>query len=148
MKKKSIFSKLAAISAAAAMIGTMGVCSAFAATHDGIEDISSATATVSLGKILTTNHDNKFPNITDFNFEIERIEAWKNANVSTAQNGTAMDKSDIPMPTASNSANHTVTVNGDKASVAVGNFKSTPSEQTGVADTATSKLRTTDVNIT
>ena len=148
MKKNSIFSKLAAVSATAAMVGTMGVCSAFAATHDGIEDISSSTATVNLGKVLTTNHDNKFPNITDFNFEIERIEAWDNANVSTAQNGAAIAKADIPMPTVSNTANHTVTVSGDKASVAVGNFKSTPSEQTGVADTATSKLRTTAVNIT
>ena len=104
---------------------------------------SGSTATIKMGKTLTVNKNNKFPSITDFNYTLERVSAWSNTNASTASSGAVIARSSIPMPSASATASHTITVSGDTATVAIGNFSG--ADQT---DTATVKNRYTDVPIT
>lgn len=118
----------------------------YAATHDVIEDVSSDTATVTLGKVLTVNQSGKFPNLQDFNFEIEAIKGWDNANASASGHGNDISASVMPMPTGSNTQHHKITVDGSKATVSVGDF-TTSQSTTDVADTNKEKLRTTDMNI-
>ena len=121
----------------------LGTETASAAADLSRQTASSSTATIKMGKTLTVNKNNKFPSITDFNYTLERVSAWSNANASTASSGTTIAKSSIPMPAASSTASHTITVSGDTATVAIGNFSG--SDQ---ADTATVKNRFTDVPIT
>ena len=121
----------------------LGTETASAAADLSRQTASSSTATIKMGKTLTVNKNNKFPSITDFNYTLERVSAWSNANASTASSGATIAKSSIPMPAASSTASHTITVSGDTATVAIGNFSG--SDQ---ADTATVKNRFTDVPIT
>lgn len=139
------FKKVISIALSAALtLGVMATSMAFAASDDATRQAnSSGTATITMSKILTASQAGKFPNITDFNYTLERIKGWKNANVSTAANGEALAKSAIPMPAASSTANHTVTVSGDTATVAIGNFNAA-----GAGDTTTQKERETAVPIT
>jgi LPXTG-motif cell wall-anchored protein len=121
--------KIGAILMAAMMIVASMVTGAFAATHDTTEDNSTSTATVTLGKILTAGQANKFPSVTNFNFSIEKVEAWENANTSTAQNGAAIAVADMP-------------AFSDMAP-AIGNFTSS-----ATGDTSTVRTRTQAVTAT
>lgn len=147
MDKSKRFIGLRRIVGIAAAVALAMPSFAFAAVHDPVGDISSDTATITLGKILTVNQENKFPNINDFQFEIEAVTAWDNANVDTDENGAEIAAADMPMPVASDTAHHAVTVDGTTATVAVGDFRTGTASSGGVADTPTQKLRTTDVNI-
>ncbi|MBQ3281618.1 MAG: hypothetical protein IJH41_04350 [Eubacterium sp.] len=104
---------------------------------------SSGTATIKMSKTLTVNQNGKFPAVTDFNYSLERVSGWVNANTSSASSGAALSKSSIPMPAASSTASHSITVSGDTATVAIGNFSGSDA-----ADTQTVKNRYTDVPIT
>lgn len=139
VKAKS--SKIAVLAFAAALgvgalAGSFGPASAAA---DPVQATSSDTATITLGKILKASQDNKFPNIADFNFVIEPVEAWDNANVSTSDSGAMIPVAQMPMPAADATAHHTVTAAGN---VSVGDFTASES-----GDTARQKTRTTDVDI-
>ena len=103
---------------------------------------SSDTATIRMSKTLTAVQQNKFPSVTDFSFTLERIKAWANSNTTAATNGATIQKSQMPMPAASSTANHTITVSGDTATVAIGNFSAADSQ-----DTSTVKNRYTNVPI-
>ncbi len=103
---------------------------------------SSDTATIRMGKTLKAVQNNKFPSVTDFSYTLERIKAWDNSNVAAASNGKVLDKADIPLPAVSSTASHTITVSGDTATVAIGNFMGSDSQ-----DTATIRNRFTDVPI-
>lgn len=124
---------------------TMMPATAFAATHDTIEDYSSDTATLTVGKILTVNQAGKFPSKSDYTFDIEAVKAWDNANTLATGKGAAIAASDMPMPASSGKAHHSVTNSGTEAFITVGDFLGTAN--TSRTDTDTSKLRTTDVNI-
>lgn len=124
---------------------TMLPNTAFAATHDTIEDNSSDTATITVGKVLTVNQGGKFPSLSDYRFSIEAVKGWDNANVLATENGKAISAGDMPMPSNSNTSHHTVTVSGTDADILVGDFLG--ATNTNRADTDTSKLRTTDLNI-
>lgn len=106
------------------------------------QNASNDTATIRMSKTLTAVQQNKFPSIEDFSFTLERIKAWNNSNVTANSNGTTLAKSDMPMPAASGTANHTIAVSGDKATVAIGNFAGNDSQ-----DSATVKNRSTDVPV-
>lgn len=113
--------------------------------------VNGNTATVTLGKILTTNTSNRFPGITDFVFSIEAVEGWANANTSTAASGADIAVANMPMPQTSATAHQSVTNSGTKSWVLVGNFQdSTGSNRDSAAgaDTTTRRTRTTPVNIT
>lgn len=141
---KDTFKKVAVLGLGTSMaLSSLMMNGALAATHDATEEASSPTATIQLGKILDVNQAGKFPRITDFNMTLERVEGWKNANVTAATNGTALQTSEIPMPAASSTANHTISVSGNTATVAVGNFSASDTN-----DTTTQKKRVTDVPIT
>lgn len=141
--------KIAAIGAALMLTLTMAAPS-FAATAgsvDPIQDRSSDTATIYVGKVLTVAQDNKFPTVNDFNFKLEAVKAWDNANVDTTKSGTDMPIASIPLPTAVSTEHQKVAVTGTgTATVQSGDFAG--SANTAVADTATQKYRSTPVNIT
>ena len=113
--------------------------------------VNGNTATVTLGKILTTNAANRFPEITDFVFTIEAVEGWNNANVSTAASGADITAANMPMPQSSAAAHQSVTNSGIKSWVLVGDFQDTTAsnrDSAAGADTSTRRTRTTPVNIT
>lgn len=103
---------------------------------------SSETATIKMGKTLTATQDNKFPQITDFTYTLERVKAWDSSNVSAQESGTEIAKQNIPMPSASSTASHSIAVSGDAATVSIGNFSGSDAN-----DTATVRNRFTDVPI-
>ncbi|MBQ6621502.1 MAG: hypothetical protein IJH75_01545 [Mogibacterium sp.] len=117
----------------------------FAAVHDPVEEASSDTATIYLGKVLTVSQQGRFPEVHEFTFEIEPVRAWDNANVLSAENGAEIAAAEMPLPQACADAHHTVTTDGTVTEVTVGDFMGDPT--TDVADTQTEKLRTTPVSI-
>ena len=108
--------------AAAVSWAVLDLEDASAAVDLSRQNASGDTATIKMGKILTSAQDNKFPAVTDFSYTLERIKAWDNSNVSSSKNGTDIARQDIPMPAASSQASHTISVEGDSATVAIGNF--------------------------
>ena len=93
---------------------------------------SNNTGTIRLGKILTVNQQNKFPNIEDFVYKITPVSAWDNANVDTAKSGVKITMENMPKPitsTAYNGEHHKITnIQTSGASpwcslVSIGNFK-------------------------
>ena len=119
--------------------------SAFAAAHDAVEDSSSDTATIYLGKILTSAQPGKFPNISDFNFNLTAVKAWDNANTDASKSGTAIAASNMPMPQTSTASHQKITVSGSSAVITVGDF--TGSINTARKDSTTEKFRMTPVKI-
>ncbi len=107
------------------------------------QNASDGTATIKMGKTLTVNQSGRFPGITDFNYKLERVSGWANANTSASSSGQTLAKTDIPMPAASSTASHSITVNGDTADISIGNFSGSDA-----SDTGTVKNRFTDVPIT
>jgi hypothetical protein len=139
--------KLAVLTAAFALTLAMSVPS-FAAANgsaDPVQDKSSDTATIYIGKVLTVAQDNKFPDVTDFNFRMEAVKAWDNANISTAANGKVIPVQEMPLPAASAAEHNKVTVSGTGADIQTGNFAA--AQTAGKADTAREKYRSTPVNI-
>ena len=137
---KNLFKKGAVFALSAMMVLTMGAGSVFAATDDATRQANSnGTATINLEKTLTVNQANKFPNTSTFTFEMERIEAWDNANVSTATSGANIAKADIPMPAAATG----IAVSGDKATVTLSDYSTATT-----GDTTTARSRNLDVPIT
>ena len=113
---------------------------------DPIQNVSNDTATIYIGKVLTVAQDNKFPTVTDFNFRLEAVKAWDNANVSTAVSGKDISVADMPLPAPVSADHKKVTVTGTgTAEIQVGNFAGDPN--TSVADTAREKYRSVPVNI-
>ena len=113
---------------------------------DPVQGYSSDTATIYIGKVLTVSQDNKFPSVNDFEFSMEAVKAWDNANVSTSQNGSVIDVSEMPMPEGVTTEHQKVTAAGTgKVVIQTGNFVS--EANTDAADTATEKYRSTPVNI-
>lgn len=116
-----------------------------------IQQASSSTGTVTLGKILTANQPDKFPLAQDFIYTITPVEAWDNANTSTAQSGATIAAANMPMPATVTTEHHSVTANGTTATVRVGNFQdaSDTSRSTGDGvDSSTLRTRSTPVRIT
>lgn len=102
---------------------------------------SSDTATITLEKTLTALEDNKFPNIKNFNFSFERVQAWNNDNESTNKQGKTIDKSDIPMPDVEGQT-------GDKYNIAVGDYsKEAAAGPTQSADTKNARSRHKNLDI-
>ena len=134
---------------AALMLTTVLSVPAFAAANgsaDPIQARSSDTATIYAGKVLTVAQDNKFPDVTDFNFRFEAVRAWDNANVSTAENGTVIAAADMPLPAPVSTEHRKVAVTGTgTATIQIGNFSG--DANTSLADTSTQKYRSTPVNI-
>lgn len=133
-----------------AAVGTAGNSATANGAADNLQGASSEVGTVTLGKILTVNQKNKFPNITDFNFEVTAVEAWDNSNVATGENGKAIDAAAMPMPAAKTTEHQKVTVDGTKATVQVGNFKDdkASNKDDKNAESATVKTRTNDLQFT
>lgn len=131
-------------------VGTAGDSATRNGAADNLQKASSETGTVTLGKILTVNQANKFPNIEDFNFEVTAVEAWDNSNVATGENGKAIAPTAMPMPKAKTDAHQTVTVDGTKAKVTVGNFKNdkATNKDDKNAESNTVKTRTNDLEFT
>lgn len=160
MSKRSIRKSIVMLLAFVLMSASTAL-TAFAAgpndTPDGqsytIQQHSSATGTVTLGKILTTNQDNKFPVVTDFNYEITAVKAWKNANISTGTSGETIPVANMPLPAALTTVHQSVTPDtaNHKATVTVGDFSNTSATNHDSAagnDTNTQRTRTTPVQIT
>jgi hypothetical protein len=120
-----LIKKAAVLGISAAMLVSAAV-PALAATHDATEDASTDTATVTLGKILTSAQENKFPNVNTFNFTVTKVQAWKNANVDTAQSGETIPVADMP--------------SWSNMSPTIGNFNTAAS-----GDTSTVRTRTGDI---
>lgn len=133
-----------------AAVGTEGNSATANGAADNLQGASSEVGTVTLGKILTVNQKNKFPNITDFNFEVTAVEAWDNSNVATGENGKAIDAAAMPMPAAKTTEHQKVTVDGTKATVQVGNFKDdkATNKDDKNAESDTVKTRTNDLQFT
>ena len=83
-------------------------------------------AKIEVGKTLTIN-GTKFPNIQNFEFELEAIEGYTNPNPSTTIDGQKINASAVPMPTGA--ANNKITK-------AVGDFRTA-----ATGDTATTRTR-------
>ena len=131
-------------------VGTAGDSATRNGAADNLQKASSKTGTVTLGKILTVNQANKFPNIEDFNFEVTAVKAWDNSNVATGENGKAIDAAAMPMPAAKDTEHQKVTVDGAKAKVTVGNFKDdkATNKDDKNAESDTVKTRTNDLEFT
>ena len=131
--------------AACLMLSAMMPMSADAATHDALEDASSSTATLQMGKILTSNHAGKFPStLKTVRYKLTAVKGFDNANERTDVSGKVLDAAELPMPAESASEDHKVTVNGTTAEITVGDFR-TSDEST---DTSTQRKRVTPVQIT
>lgn len=89
----------------------MLVPSAFAATHDATEDVSTNTATLVLGKDLTYTNRQHSP-ISKVTYTIEKVEAWGNDAVANGTNGAAIAVAEMPNPSTS-SAEINLTDNGN-----------------------------------
>lgn len=133
-----------------AAVGTEGNSATANGAADNLQGASSEVGTVTLGKILTVNQKNKFPNITDFNFEVTAVEAWDNSNVATNANGTKIDAAAMPMPAAKDTDHQKVTLDGKTATVQVGNFKDDKATNKDAknAESDTVKTRTNDLEFT
>lgn len=131
-------------------VGTAGDSATRNGKADPLQAPSSKVGTVTLGKILTVNQANKFPNIEDFNFEVTAVKAWDNSNVATGENGKAIAPTAMPMPKAKTDAHQTVTLNGTKATVTVGNFKDdkATNKDDKNGESPTVKTRTNDLEFT
>ena len=129
----------------AILIMAMSMSSVFAMSDDSTrQENSTPTATINLEKTLTVDQAGKFPNIQDFSFTFERIEAWDNANTDTAINGANIAKENIPMPAAAATAHHTVSaVTADKVTVTTGDYS-----VADTGDTTTARTRSTALPIT
>lgn len=127
------------------MAVTLMPSQAFAASHDPIENKSSDTATIYMGKVLTASQAGKFPNINDFNFNLTAVKAWDNANKDASKSGNTIPIASMPMPAASTTAHQKVTVSGTSADIVVGDFKG--SVNTAKKDTSTEKFRMTPLTI-
>lgn len=113
---------------------------------------------ITLGKILTVNQQNKFPNVEDFVYKVTPISAWDNANVSTAKSGATIAKSDMPKPTggptaapaATGTTNHLVanygTGNDWYTYVSIGNFKDGTQNNTSTVTNSDAASNTDLVN--
>lgn len=136
-KRRLLISLLGALTA----LSMMTSAAAFAAEHDTTEDIAGvdSTATITVGKILTVSQEDRFPDIDTFDFTLERVTGWDNANVTASENGKQMEKSDVPMPEAAEG----IAVSGDTAVVTVGRFG-----QAADGDTPVTRTRTKEVPIT
>lgn len=132
-----------------AAVGTEGDSATRNGKADPLQGASSEVGTVTLGKILTVNQK-KFPNVTDFNFEVTAVKAWDNSNVATGENGKAIAPTAMPMPKAKTDAHQTVTLNGTKAKVTVGNFKDDKATNKDAKnpESSTVKTRTNDLEFT
>ncbi|MBQ3292128.1 MAG: hypothetical protein IJH43_07115 [Mogibacterium sp.] len=131
--------------AAALLLALMMIPSAaFAAVGTSTAN-SSDTATIYLGKVLTVSQDNKFPAVRDFNFEIEAVKAWDNANKDTTKSGVDIPAGQMPSPAATTTDHHKIIVNGTKSTVTIGDFSG--SANTAKADTAREKFRVSPVSI-
>ncbi len=145
MKRMKVKKAGAGMLAACLTLGTMMPMSVDAATHDALEDVSSSTATLQMGKILTSNHAGKFPNtLKTVRYKLTAVKGFDNANESTSASGKVLSAASLPMPAASTTANHQVTVNGTTAEITVGSFQTSDSS----TDTATQRKRVTPVQIT
>ena len=128
--KKTIFKRAGLFALSAIMALTMCSAGIFAATGAADSDNtdyvtnrtgnstalrqanSNNTGTIRLGKILTVNQQNKFPNIEDFVYKITPVSAWDNANVDTAKSGVTITMENMPKPitdTAYNGDHHRIT---------------------------------------
>lgn len=74
--------------------------SALAATHDTIEDVSTSTATLTLGKELSYTNRQHSP-VSSVTYTIEKVEAWGNENAANGTNGTAIPVASMPNPSSS-----------------------------------------------
>ena len=70
---------------------------------------SNNTGTIRLGKILTVNQKNKFPNIEDFVYKITPVAAWDNQNVDTTKSGVNIPAADMPKPLVASTEHHRIT---------------------------------------
>ena len=112
-----------------------------AATHDAVEDVSSDTASIVMSKILTVNQKGQFPGLADAHYQLEAVKAFDNANEDAGASGKTIPAANMPMPAASSDGHHSVRVDGTKASVTVGDFR------TDEKDTDTIKSRETTAKI-
>ncbi|MBQ9060930.1 MAG: hypothetical protein IJ128_07290 [Firmicutes bacterium] len=154
--KKTIFA------AALSLVLALTICSTdtFAAGASDTPDGSSYAiqnaagtngniAIVTLGKILTCNRSGDFPGVTDFEYSIEAVEGWTNANVSTALSGEPVAAADMPKPAAA-PGDRAITSTGLISKVLVGNFQdlSAQNHSTGDGDDNDyRRTRTTPVHI-
>ena len=97
------------------------------------QENSTNTGTIRLGKILTVNQQNKFPNIEDFVYMITPIAAWDNANVSTNKSGSNIAPADMPKPLTSTASSHPH--DNDPISSAHHSIKNIEPKNTGNIDT-------------
>lgn len=143
----SAMRRIAALAAAFALTLTLSVPS-FAAANgakDPIQDKSSDTATIYVGKVLTVAQENKFPTVTDFYFRMEAVKAWDNANTDASLSGADIAAADMPLPGSVSTEHQKVVISGNTAEIQTGSF--TGNANTNVADTSTEKYRSTPVNI-
>ena len=140
--------KTAVLAASFALALSMSVPS-FAASGtaaDPVQDKSSDTATIYVGKDLAVSQAGKFPSVTDFNFELEAVRAWDNANTDAKKSGEVIPVSEMPMPAVSSEDHRKVALTDEgKAEIQAGSFAG--DANTSKADTDTEKYRSTPVNI-
>ena len=72
----------------------------FAATHDTIEDVSSSTASLVLGKDLTYINRQHMP-ISSVTYTVEKVEAWGNEATDNSTNGAVIPVANMPSPSQS-----------------------------------------------
>ncbi len=135
----------AGVLAACLLLGTMMPTHADAATHDALEEVSSNTATLQMGKVLTSNHAGKFPNtLKTVRYKLTAVKGFDNANERSDISGKVLDAASLPMPSSSSAEDHQITVNGTTVEITVGNFQTSDTS----TDTATQRKRVTPVQIT
>ena len=105
MTKKTTRKVLSLFLCAAMIVGVLASSvMSFAATHDPIEDISTDTATLVLGKELTYSNRQACP-ISSVTYTVEKVEAWRNDNVnamsgSNVVKGQEIAVADMPAPSS------------------------------------------------
>lgn len=85
---------------AVVLVLTVICTESYAAQHDAREDVSTDTATITLGKELTYINRKKNP-VQSVTYTIEKVQAWENNNVKAKENGKEMAVSSMPEPSSS-----------------------------------------------
>ncbi len=113
--------------------------------QDPIQDKSTDTATIYVGKEMKINQPGKFPPVNDFTFELTAERAWSSSNVSAGENGTIISAAEMPKPSANGKEHERVSTNGSVTTIDVGDFRGTA--DTNDKDSSTRKFRYTPVSI-
>ncbi|MBR0400526.1 MAG: hypothetical protein IJH95_06920 [Mogibacterium sp.] len=115
-------------------------------SDDPVENESTDTATIYVGKELSVSQDGQFPSVTDFKYKLQAERAWTSSNELAQKHGEEIAPDRMPMPTEDGSAHRSIQNSGSVSAITIGNFQDY--DDVDAQDTQKKKFRYTPVSIT